>query len=211
MENPPSNRTKLNKSSVKFIEDEDEHEPAKSSRIYNDEEVKNNFLALNNINLSINKNDPRKSEKNNSNVSFDLDNINYNRKHDSAKMVSEFKDDNNELIDEKFVPKCNFNFYIDLSNNTFKPTSTKEQTKQVYDKLREQALEKINIVYQIKKNMNKKTSSNSELSSKEDSSQEEYTSSYNDSPLNSSSKKEESKIKSKLNDKEKLKSKVILV
>ena len=122
-------------------------------------------------------------------------------------MVSEFKDDNNELIDEKFVPKCNFNFYIDLSNNTFKPTSTTEQTKQVYDKLREQALEKINIVYQIKKNMNKKTSSNSELSSKEDSSQEEYTSSYNDSPLNSSSKKEESKIKSKLNDKEKLKSK----
>ena len=207
MENPPSNRTKLNKSSVKFIEDEDEHEPAKSSRIYNDDEVKNNFLALNNINLSINKNDPRKSEKNNSNVSFDLDNINYNRKHDSAKMVSEFKDDNNELIDEKFVPKCNFNFYIDLSNNTFKPTSTTEQTKQVYDKLREQALEKINIVYQIKKNMNKKTSSNSELSSKEDSSQEEYTSSYNDSPLNSSSKKEESKIKSKLNDKEKLKSK----
>ena len=131
IENPPSNRAKLNKSSIKFIEDEDEHELAKSSRIYNDEEVKKNILALNNINL--NKNEIKKSEKNQSNVSFDLDNFNlgYQRKHDSAKMVSDFKDDNDQIIDEKYVPKCNFNFYIDLSNNTFKPTSTNEQTNLV--------------------------------------------------------------------------------
>ena len=129
MENPPSNMNKLNKSSIKFIEDEDEHEPAKSSRIYNDDDVKNNILILNNFNL--NKNEVKKSEKNQSNVSFDLDNLGYQRKHDSAKMVSDFKDDNDQIIDEKFVPKCNFNFYIDLSNNTFKPTSTNEQTNLV--------------------------------------------------------------------------------
>ena len=205
IENPPSNRAKLNKSSIKFIEDEDEHELAKSSRIYNDEEVKKNILALNNINL--NKNEIKKSEKNQSNVSFDLDNFNlgYQRKHDSAKMVSDFKDDNDQIIDEKYVPKCNFNFYIDLSNNTFKPTSTTEQTNQVYNDLRSEALEKINIVYQIKKNLNKKESTNSENSSKEDSSNNEYTSSYNDSSINSISKKEESKIKSRLTEQEKIK------
>ena len=50
IENPPSNRAKLNKSSIKFIEDEDEHEPAKSSRIYNDDDLKNNILVLTLIN-----------------------------------------------------------------------------------------------------------------------------------------------------------------
>ena len=53
--------------------------------------------------------------------------------------------------------------------------------------------------------MNKKTSSNSDISSKEDSSNNEYTSSYNDSSINSASKKEESKIKSRLTDQEKIK------
>ena len=185
LENPPSNRGKLNKSSIKFIEDEDEHEPAKSSRIYNDDNNKN-ILGINNI----------KREKNVSNVSFDLDNLGYQRRNESAKMVSDFKDDNNELIDEKFVPRCNFNFFMDLGSNTFKPTSTTDPSKQTSEQLRNQALEKINIVYQLKKKMNKKASSNSDVSSKEDSSQSNYTSSY----INSSSN-EESKIKSKSNDK----------
>ena len=60
MENPPSNMNKLNKSSIKFIEDEDEHQLAKSSRIYNDDDIKNNILVLNNFNL--NKNEVKKSD-----------------------------------------------------------------------------------------------------------------------------------------------------
>ena len=192
-ENLPTNRTKL-KSSVKFIEDEEEqHEPAKSSRLH-DDDVKS-ILGNN-------------EAKKNNNVSFDLDNLISQKKHESAKYVSEFKDENDDAIDEKFVPKSKFNFALDLVTKIFKPTNTPEETKETYDNLRSQALEKINIVYQLKKKMNKKKS-NSELSSKEGSSNSDlYTSSYIDSSSNSGSKKEESKIKSKIEEKPKNEEKI---
>ena len=139
--NLPTNRTKL-KSSVKFIEDEEEqHEPAKSSRLH-DDDVKS-ILGNN-------------EAKKNNNVSFDLDNLISQKKHESAKYVSEFNDENDDAIDEKFVPKSKFNFALDLVTKIFKPTNTPEETKETYDNLRSQALEKINIVYQLKKKMNKK-------------------------------------------------------
>ena len=128
-----------------------------------------------------------------------------------AKMLNDFKDEINGIIDEKYVPKCNFNFFLDLNTNAFKPTSTFEQTNEIYGKLRGEALEKINIVYQLKKNMNKKASSNSELSSKEDSSHSElYSSSYYVSSNNAESKNEDSKIKSNNKDKDKSKKENVL-
>ena len=64
---------------------------------------------------------------------------------------------------------------MDLETNTLKPTNVSDESKQSNDKLRNQALEKINIVYQIKKKMNKKES-NSDITSKDDSSQSEVIS-----------------------------------
>ena len=186
MDSPGSNRGKMNKSSIKFY-DEEEEQP-KSNRIYNDDDSRN-ILGMNGFH--------NEAKKTVSNVSFDLDS-NYfpAKKHESAKILSDFKDDNNDIIDEKFVPKCNFNFFLDLTNNSFKPTSTFENSKKVSENLRGQALEKINIVFQLKKKMNKKESSNSELSSKEDSSQSEvYSSSYIYTSSESNSKNEESKAK----------------
>lgn len=184
-ENPGSNRGKINnKSSIKFY-DEEEEQP-KSSRICNEDEA-HNILGMNNFH-NIDK-------KSASNVSFDLEsNFLPTKKHESAKILSDFND--NDVIDEKFVPKCNFNFFLDLDTNSFKPSSTFELAKKVNENLRSKALEKINIVFQIKKKMNKKESSNSEISSKEDSSQTEvYSSSYIYSSSESTSKNEESKTK----------------
>ena len=189
IEKPSSIIGKLNKSSVKFYDEEDEL--PKSSRI-NDDDIRNN------INLNNFQKEEKKTDKN-SNISFDLENLTHVRKHESAKILSDFKDDYNDIVDEKFTPKCNFNFYLDLNTKSYKPTSTKDQTNQLYKKLKEQALEKINIVYQIKKKMNKKkSSSNTEISSKEETSNnDDYTSSYLLSSSSvSESKKEESKIKS---------------
>ena len=185
-ESPGSNRGKINnKSSIKFYDEEEE--PPKSSRIFNDDDA-HNILGINNIH-NIDK-------KTASNVSFDLEsNFIPTKKHESAKILSDFKDDN-DIIDEKFVPKCNFNFYLDLNTNSFKPSSTFDPAKNVDENLKSQALEKINIVFQIKKKMNKKESSNSEISSKEDSSQTEvYSSSYIYSSSESNSQNEESNTK----------------
>ena len=189
IDNPGSNRGKANKSSIKFCDEEEE--PPKSSRIYNDDDS-HNILGINNFITEV--------KKNASNMSVDLDNnFTSTKKHESAKILSDFKDDNNDIIDEKFVPKCNFNFFLDLNSNSFKPSSTFEISKKVSENLRNQALEKINIVFQLKKKMNKKDSSNSELSSKEDSSQSEvYSSSYIYSSSQSNSKSEENKEKSNI-------------
>ena len=186
IENTSLNLAKINKSSVKFYEEE--NELPKSSRI-NDDDIRNN-ITINNF-----QKEEKKIDKH-SNISFDIENITHVRKHESAKILSDFKDDYNDTVDEKFTPKCNFNFYLDLNTKSYKPSSTKDQTNQLYKQLKEQALAKINIVYQIKKKMNKKSSSNTEISSKEESN-EDYTSSYLLSSSSvSESKKEESKIKS---------------
>ena len=195
MEIPSSNRGKINKtkSSVKFYDEEEE--APKSSRIFYDDEDRN-VLSITDANKDGANTDIRSKNE----LDFLI------QKHESAKMLNDFKDEINGIIDEKYVPKCNFNFFLDLNTNAFKPTSTFEQTNEIYGKLRGEALEKINIVYQLKKNMNKKASSNSELSSKEDSSHSEYySSSYYVSSNNAESKNEDSKIKSNNKDKDKSK------
>ena len=196
------NLPKINKSSVKFLDD-DEEERANSSRIYNDEDTRNN-LSISSFRTDIKK--LEKNEKRSSSASIDIENLVHVHKHESAKILSDFKDEAKDIIDENFVPQCNFNFFLDLETNSFKSTNTFEITKKIDQNLRNQALNKINIVYQLKKKERKKNSSDSDNTSKDDNSKSDdletdsyIASSSESSSRKSSKKKDQDKDKGKNN------------
>ena len=154
--------------SVKFINSEEK--VCKSSRIYNKEEIspilhKSSFCKLGN-----------NSRKKNLNVNFDLDNIVELKKHESDKTLKYL--DELDYIDDRFIPKCNFNFFLDLETMSYKPSTNKNSCNGLYNTLRIQSIEKLKILHKLKKNKKEESSS---ITSKTDNSSYYYSSSFSSS------------------------------
>ena len=174
-----SPRMKLNskRPSVKFYNID--NESAKSSRIYNEEDEES-FQHNNSIDKS-----SIESTKRNSLVNLEIENNFHLRKHESARILSNIYKENDNNIDDKYVPKCSFNFFLDLETKSFKPSTKLDSYKELYQTLKFQSLQKINIIYKSKKKKEEKKDS----SSKTDSSSGEsiYSSnSYNSNSQDSS-------------------------
>ena len=183
--NPNFHRSSLK--SFKF-----EEETAKSSRIYNKDEEnsilhKISFGKLSDI-----------SKKKNSIMNFDLEN--YEKRNESGKMLSDIYEERNR-IGYKYIPKCNFNFFLDLETMCYKPSTKIDSCIELYDTLRIQSMEKINIIYN---NQNKDKKTNSSFTSNTENSSKEYDSNTNEensfiSSLSSSSNNKQSNIVNKNN------------
>ena len=196
----PKNKPNLKRPSVKNIKFEEES--CKSSRIYNKEEI-NSILNKANFSKVM-----FETKKRNSKVNFDLDNYHIagtRRKNESAKRLTNIFDDH-FFIGPKYIPKSNFNFLLDLENLSFKPSKNVKPCQELYNLLRYQSLEKLNI---ISKNHGKKE--NSSITSKTENSSKEYISNSkeNDSYITSSqysqSSLSDNQKNKKLNEKNKTK------
>jgi len=181
----PMAKPNLRSPSVKFFNLEEES--VKSSRIYNEVELK---TILHKNSVEIMNNEP---VKRNSYVKFDLDNIKVEHpKKISANNLLNSLLDEDDNIDEKYIPNCNFNFYLDLESMTFKPSMKLNSNLDCINALRRQSIEKLNAVYNAKKKQKKKDSSSSSYSSSsnfsEKSSKDEINNSnYSNSDLDISS------------------------
>ena len=162
-------KSSLKRPSVKFVNFEEES--AKSSRFNDDEDNsivhKSSFGKVSNT-----------SSKKNSIVNFDLENVHYIKRHESATMLGNVYEQNN--INDRFIPSCNFNFYLDLENMSFKPSTKLDSCNDLFVSLRVQSLQKINILYKSKKKEKIASSFSSEKSSTGNT-----KSSYNDSSSSS--------------------------
>ena len=179
----PGLRASLRKSNVKKYSIDDES--IKSNRTYNMKEENKTFV--NNFRkLSVH------SKKRNS-MSNEL-NI---KKLDVSKKVN--FDDEAEFINYKYIPNCNINFFLNLKTMHYKPTTKMESCKESYDILKNQSIEKMNMIYKvIKKDKKKKSSSSS--SSSDNTSQMNNNSSDNNSsssPYSSNSKSSKNANKNK--------------
>ena len=94
----PQNKSNLNRPSVKFYNIEEES--AISSRTHNDEEE----------NSILHKNSLGKLSKRNSITNFELENAYQIKKHESASMLTNNYEEN-ENIDDRYIPKSNLNFF----------------------------------------------------------------------------------------------------
>ena len=171
--NSPLIKPKFKRPSVKFLNLEEES--CKSSRNYNDEEEQDSIIKKN----SLKKNERRRS----SFANFELDKkvkASNLRKHESATMLYNIYDEIDN-VNEKFIPKSDFNFFLDLESQSFKPTTKLNLCKELNDILKKQSIEKLNILYKARKKKEKKdfssSSSDEENSSLEDSIDSSYTSS----------------------------------
>ena len=130
-------------------------------------------------------------EKKRHSVNFDLDNVKHLRKHESAKVFIEIDDILD--LDDKYTPKSNFNFVLDLESMSYKPSWKIGSCKILNNELRKKTIEKINLFHQTQK---KSKIENSSLASSEiDNSQNDsnnlsydYSSSYTSSSQRSSPK-----------------------
>ena len=164
----------LKRPSVKFLPIIEE--PSKSSRIYKKEDTnslvpKSSFSKL--------SNDVRKR---NSNVNFDLDSHNV-KSHESDKVLSSiFGIDD---VDDKFIPNCNFNFFLDINTMSYNPSTNLDSIKKLNNLLRIETMNKLENLNKTKKNKD-----DTSLTSKTGNySQEDNNSSdYNSSSYISSSK-----------------------
>ena len=172
-----------------------EEETAKSSRIYNKDEEnsivhKVSFGKLSNI-----------SKKKNSIINFDLEF--YENKKETNKLLSDIYEDSNG-IEYKYISKCNFNFFLDLETMCYKPSTKIDSCKELFNILRIQSMEKINIIYN-NQNKDKKTNSSLNSNTENSSKESDYNSNSNDenssisSSLSSSSKNKQLNIVNKNN------------
>ena len=182
---PSRRKSNINRPSIKFYNIDTES--AKSSRIYNDEE-ENSILHKNSIGKASNE-----STKRNTIVNFERETVFYYRKNGSATILPNIYDENDNDINDRYVPKCNFNFFLDLESMSFKPSIKLDSAEELYQSLRFQSLEKINILYKSKKKKNQKKDS----SSKTDNSSRNsfYSSNSNSSNSSDSSQSNSSDIK----------------
>ena len=165
----PKNRPSLRRPSIKFVKMEEE---PKSSRIYNNEE---NNSIINRVSFSNINNEYQKRQ---SIVNFDLDNVSLYRKNESAKILSDIYD-GSDSVNYKFTPKSKLNFYLDIEAMSFKPTFKNDSCNELFDFLRRESLEKLNVLQQNEK---KNKNTNSSQTSNSDS-----LVSYNSSEITSSS------------------------
>lgn len=187
--NTPQAKIKdIRKSSIKnFKLDEDLSE----STIKNNNDD-NTFLHKNSSKLVI-------EGKKRHSVNFDLDNVKQLRKHESAKIFVEIED----LMDvnDKFIPRCNLNFVLDLESMSFKPSWRIDSCKFLHNELRRETIEKINLFHQTQKNGKNVNSSydSSEINSSKDSNNSSYNNSSSYTSSSKSSSPKDNKVSS-LND-----------
>ena len=173
----PLIKPKIKRPSVKFLNLEEES--SKTSRVYNDDEEHASI---------VNKKSFKKIEQKKSSFSnFELDKklkASNLRKHESATMLYNIYDEIDN-VNEKFIPKSDFNFILDLESQSFKPSTKLKSCKELYDILKKQSIEKLNFLYKTRKKKEKKDKKDfsSSSSSDDDSSPEES----NDSSYISSS------------------------
>ena len=156
------NKSNLRGKSAKYLQLEEE--ASKSSRIYKKEEIssilpKSSFSKLSNEKL-----------KKYSNVNFDLES-NHAKRHESDKILSSLYD-NDDDIDDKFIPKCNFHFSLELETMSYKPSTKVDSHKALYNLLRNETMDKLKFLNKTKKKNKDDTSltSNTENSSNNNSS-----------------------------------------
>ena len=181
------NKSNLKRPSVKFYNANEES--AKSSRINNDDE-ENSILQKN----SIGKISNDESTKRNSIVNI-IEIENYHlKKYDSATLLNHIIVENDNSINDKYIPKCNFNFYLDLNTMSFKSSTKLDSNIELFQTLRLQSIEKLNILYKSKKKEKKFDSSSKTENSSYDSnfSSNEYYSESNIFSSNSSDIKKSS-------------------
>ena len=198
--NSPLIKPKLKRPSVKFINLEEES--CRSSRAFNDEEDPQDS-TINQSNINKKETKRRRS----SFANFELDKkikASNLRKHESATMLYNIYDEIDN-VNEKFIPKSDFNFYLDLESKSFKPTMKLNSCKELYEILKKQSIEKLNFLYKTRKkkekNFSSSSSSEEENSSDEDSVDSSYTSS---SEEESDEKNTENKEFKKRNDNRKM-------
>ena len=201
-------KANLKRPSVKFFNIDEES--AKSSRIYkDDDDDENSILHKNSIGkVSIG------STKRNSIPNIEVENYHI-RKFDSATLLNHIIVENDNNIDDKYIPKCNFNFYLDINAMSFKPSTKLDSNIELYQALRFQSIEKLNTIYKSKKKEKKlDSSSKTENSSYESNfSSNEYYSESNlfSSHSNSSSDNKNSKFKKTNTFKRKNKKKDVII
>ena len=108
-----------------------------------------------------------KEQAKNVNEIFDLDNSN----------IKSFEEENN--INDKYIPQCNFNFILDLDSLSYKPINIIQSSLELIEKLKDQAISKIN--YFKKEKKKKKNTSSSPFSNSKDSSFKDNSSSEDSS------------------------------
>ena len=62
-------------------------------------------------------------------MNFDLEN--YEKRNESGKMLSDIYEERNR-IGYKYIPKCNFNFYLDLESLSYKPSIKLDSYKELF-------------------------------------------------------------------------------
>jgi len=176
--NSPMIKSKIKRPSVKFLNLEEES--CKSSRIFNDDEDQASILTKN----SLKKNETKKRSLF---ANFELDKkikASNLRKHESATMLYNIYDEIDN-VNERFIPKSDFNFYLDLESQSFKPSTKLNSCKELYEILKKQSIEKLNFLYKTRKKKEKSSalssSSDEDNSSPEESIDSSYTSSSSSS------------------------------
>jgi len=196
----PITKSNLRRPSVKFFNLEEES--VKSSRIYNEVELK---TLLHRNSFEVMNNEPTKKS---SYVKFDLDNIKVEspKKKNSANNLNTLLDEIDN-VDDKYIPSCNFNFFLDLESMTFKPSTKLNSNQECINTLRRQSIEILNALYNAKKKAKKKDSSSYSSSSFSEESSKDGIDNSNDSYSNlniSSSSSSSSKSNSSDNNNKKL-------
>ena len=197
--NSPITKSNLKRPSVKLLNLEEES--VKSSRIYNEAELK---AILHKHTVEINNNEPKKR---NSFVKFDLDNIKVECSKKNSAMNLNCLLDELDNVDDKYIPNCNFNFFLDLESMTFKPSTKIDSNHDCVNTLRRQSIEKLNTLYNAKKKTKKKdsfsssssyfseNSSNDDIDNSNDSNSNLDNSSSSSSKSNSSDKNDKKMFK----------------
>ena len=176
--NSPRNKPNLKRPSTKYFKFEEEtNKISKINSKEEEEEISHKVsLKLSSI-----------PKKKNSTVNFDFE---FNdKKNESAKILGDIFNPSN-IIGGKYIPKCNFNFFLDLKSMSYKPSTIIDSCQDLYNTLRFQSMEKINLIYKHKekeKKTNSSFTSNTENSSKEYSTSEENSYSYFSSSQSNSS------------------------
>ena len=180
-------KSNLKRPSVKFVNIEEES--AKSSRLNDDDEENSRKSSLGKVSEI--------SSRKNSTVIFDLENVHFIKKYESATILGNILDQINN-INDKFLPTCNFNFYLDLVTMSYKPSTRLDSCNDLFATLKFQSMQKINILYKSKKKEKMTSSFSSEKSSTVNS-----NSSYDDSIYSSLTSSSQSQTESNISNRKK--------
>ena len=120
-------------------------------------------------------------------VNFDLENLKNLKKHESAKILMNIDDMMD--VNDKYIPKSNLNFVLDLEAMSYKPSYRIDSLRVLNNELRQKTIEKINIFHLTQKNEKSSyTSSNLDNSSKDSNTSDINSSLYTSSSESSSPK-----------------------